>query len=156
LKLPATAGLTALVAGSLVHLATVPVIGFLADRYGSRRFLITAALGFMLLAWPLFNFVGTEPSLPHLVIMTMCAGLLSGTFGGAAPSYLCSILPTRVRYVSLSVGYGAAVMIFGGFAPFVATWLVAFTGSAAAPGWYVVACAAISLTTLLASPVVRR
>jgi len=47
-----------------------------------------------------------EPLLPRLVIMTMCAGLLSGTFGGAAPSYLCSILPTRVR--PSNAGFGQA------------------------------------------------
>jgi len=156
LKMPATYGLTALIAGSLVHLTTVPLIGLQADRFGSRPFLIAAALGFVLLAWPLFYWVSTHPSLPSLMLMTLCAGVLSGTFGGAAPSYLCTILPTRVRYVSLSVGYGSAVMVFGGFAPFIATWLVAYTGSAAAPGAYVVACAAISLTTLLASPVIRR
>jgi MHS family proline/betaine transporter-like MFS transporter len=156
LKLPATDGLTALVAGALVHMTTLPTIGLLADRYGSRPFMISAALGFVLLAWPLFYLVSTYPSVTNLVSMTMCAGVLSGTFGGAAPSYLCRILPTRVRYVSLSVGYGGAVMIFGGFAPFIATWLVASTGSAAAPGGYVVACAAISLTVLLASPVGKR
>src|SRR5579862_8143674 len=131
LKMSPTDSLIGVVAGALTHLTTIPLVGLLADRFGSRRFLIAAALGFALVAWPLFHLVSTQPSLTSLLIMTMSAGLLSGTFGGAAPSYLCELLPTRVRYVSLSVGYGGAVMIFGGFAPFIATWLVAFTGSAA-------------------------
>jgi MHS family proline/betaine transporter-like MFS transporter len=153
LKMAATDSLTAVVAGALVHLTTIPLVGLLSDRFASRPFLIAAALGFALLAWPLFHLVSTQRSLASLLIMTMSCGMLSGTFGGAAPSYLCRILPTRIRYVSLSVGYNGAVMIFGGFAPFIATWLVAFTGSAAAPSGYVIACAAISLAVLLAGPI---
>ena len=40
-------------------------------------------------------------------------------------------------------------MLFGGFAPFIATWLVASTGSIYSPTFYVIACAAITLVFVL-------
>src|SRR3546814_4037085 len=51
----------------------------------------------------------------------IAAGILSGLYSGCAPTFLCELLPTRVRYSALSVGYNGAVMLFGGFAPFIAT-----------------------------------
>jgi hypothetical protein len=44
---------------------------------------------------------------------------------------------------------GVRVTIFGGFAPFLATWRVARTGDVFAPGYYVVAAAILNLVALL-------
>jgi MFS transporter, MHS family, proline/betaine transporter len=49
----------------------------------------------------------------------------------------------------MSLAYNGAVTVFGGFAPFIATWLVATTGDALAPAYYVVAAAVASLIALL-------
>ena len=42
------------------------------------------------------------------------------------------------------VAYNLAVTIFGGFASFIITWLIASTGSTMAPAFYVMIAAAIS------------
>jgi len=151
LKMTATASLLAVVAGSIANILTVPVVGLLSDYFGARYFLIASAIGFALLSWPLFHLVEVTRSISSLLVMTITAGVLYGIFSGAAPTHLCRMLPTEIRYVSLSVGYSGAVMIFGGFAPFIATSLVALTGSASSPSWYVTICAIISLTVLLKS-----
>jgi MHS family proline/betaine transporter-like MFS transporter len=49
----------------------------------------------------------------------------------------------------MSAGYSMAVALFGGFAPFIATWLIARTGSAASPSFYVVAAAAVTVLVIL-------
>lgn len=152
LKMTSTASLLAVVAGAAINLAVVPVVGALADRFGTRPFLIASAAGFACLALPLFHLVAATRTLPSLMLMTLTAGILSGIFSGAAPAHLCRILPTEIRYVALSVGYSAAVTIFGGFAPFISTWLVSWTGSASSPSWYVIFTALISLTVLVVAP----
>jgi MHS family proline/betaine transporter-like MFS transporter len=76
------------------------------------------------------------------------AGIFSGLFSGTAPTYLCELLPTRVRYTALSVGYSGAVMLFGGFAPFIATLLVRITGVTIAPAFYVTAAAVLSFLVI--------
>jgi MHS family proline/betaine transporter-like MFS transporter len=53
------------------------------------------------------------------------------------------------RYTALSIGYNIAVAIFGGFAPFIATWLIRETGSTLAPSFYLMAAAAITFVIVL-------
>ena len=70
-------------------------------------------------------------------------------FSGACPAAYSEILPTRVRYTALSIGYNVAVAVFGGFAPFIATWLIGVTGSKLAPSYYLIAAAAITFLVVL-------
>ena len=65
-------------------------------------------------------------------------------FSGPLPAILCEMFPTKVRYTALSVSYGFAVMIFGGFAPFIATFLVNLTGNPISPTYYVMSAALVS------------
>jgi MHS family proline/betaine transporter-like MFS transporter len=44
----------------------------------------------------------------------------------------------------MSVGYSLSVAIFGGFAPYIATWLIDRTGSPIAPTYYLIASGVIS------------
>ena len=39
--------------------------------------------------------------------------------------------------------------IFGGFAPFIATWLIHATGSILAPAYYVIAASLVTLITMV-------
>jgi MHS family proline/betaine transporter-like MFS transporter len=40
--------------------------------------------------------------------------------------------------------------VFGGFAPFVATWLIAVTGDPLSPAYYLMVTAALSIVALMA------
>jgi MHS family proline/betaine transporter-like MFS transporter len=46
--------------------------------------------------------------------------------------------------------FSTAVTIFGGFAPFVATWLIAQTGDSLSPSYYLIFTALLSLIALIA------
>jgi MHS family proline/betaine transporter-like MFS transporter len=54
-----------------------------------------------------------------------------------------------VRFTALSIGYGLSVTIFGGFAPFIGTWLIEQTGRPVAPAFFVILAAVISTITIL-------
>jgi MHS family proline/betaine transporter-like MFS transporter len=58
---------------------------------------------------------------------------------------LAEQFPTNVRYTALSISYGFAVAIFGGFAPLICTWLVSVTGDAVAPAYYLIGAGVLSL-----------
>ena len=60
---------------------------------------------------------------------------------------LSELFPTRVRYTALSLSYGFSVAIFGGFAPFVAQWLIGATHNPVSPAYLVIAA---GLTSALA------
>jgi len=69
-------------------------------------------------------------------------------YAGSCPAAYAELFPTRVRYTALSIGYNIAVAIFGGFAPFIATWLIKATGNPLAPAFYVIAAAVITFVIL--------
>ena len=59
------------------------------------------------------------------------------------------LFATRVRSSGYSIGYNVSVAIFGGTAPYVATWLMDRTGNELAPAYYVIAAAIVTLATVL-------
>ena len=62
---------------------------------------------------------------------------------------MAELFPARVRSVGLSLAYNVAVMIFGGFAQFIVTWLIKSTGSSMAPAYYVMFGVALGLVASL-------
>jgi MHS family proline/betaine transporter-like MFS transporter len=48
----------------------------------------------------------------------------------------------------VSLGVNIPVAIFGGGAPFVATWLIQWSGLTAAPAFYIMAAAVVSLVAV--------
>ena len=141
--------LLAITAGTLVNIAVIPLAGHLSDRYGRKPFLVASADGFLLLILPLFHAMATYQAPWTIYATAIVAGVLGGLYSGCAPTFLCELLPTRVRYSALSVGYNGAVMLFGGFAPFIATLLIQQTGVLASPAFYVMSAAALTLVFLL-------
>jgi MFS transporter, MHS family, proline/betaine transporter len=55
------------------------------------------------------------------------------------------LFPTRIRFSGVAVSFNLAFSIFSGIAPLTATALVAASGSRAAPGYYMAACALLTL-----------
>ncbi len=130
--------------GLLVLVVTVPVFGHLSDRFGRKPFLLLCCLGFVVLPYPMFAVM--LDGLPFATIIAIQAlfGLLIATFSGPGPAAISEIFATRGRTTWMSIGYSFAVAIFGGFAPFIATWLIATTGSPISPVFYVIAAAVVS------------
>jgi MHS family proline/betaine transporter-like MFS transporter len=64
---------------------------------------------------------------------------------------MSELFPVRTRATGLSISYSFGVTIFGGFAPFIVTWLIAQTGSSLAPAFYVAFGAVVSLVALRAA-----
>jgi MHS family proline/betaine transporter-like MFS transporter len=84
-----------------------------------------------------------------LLLALVCQASFQALYTGTIPSILAEMFPTRVRYTALSVSYGFAVVLFGGFAPLVSTLLVDWTGNPLAPAFYVMSGAALSAIAIL-------
>ena len=65
---------------------------------------------------------------------------------------LCEVFPTRVRYTASAITYNVSFAVFGGTAPFVATYLVASTGNKLAPAIYLTVVAVGALIAALSIP----
>lgn len=149
LGLPASVAYYSTALSAVVLTICTPLMGLLSDRVGRKPVMLVSALGYAVLGYPMFLLPVTLHSALGLVLAQAVSGLLLAMYAGPICAILSELFPTRVRYTALSIGYGFAVTIFGGFAPFIATFLIRFTGSPVSPALYVVFGAAISAVSLL-------
>ncbi|VVE28156.1 Proline/betaine transporter [Pandoraea commovens] len=84
-----------------------------------------------------------------MMAMQIGIGLVSVAYYGGMPALLSELFPTQTRTTGMSIAYNLAVTIFGGFAPFIITWLIQVTGSKLAPSFYLMGAAVISMMALL-------
>lgn len=124
--------------GLAVLILLTPLVGALSDRFGRRPFLLGANILFALAAWPLFSWIHAHPTQASFAAlqMTLCA-MLSGVLG-VFSTMLAEQFPTQVRSSGMAIAYNIAVMIFGGFAPFVVSWLISYFATPVAPAYYVI------------------
>jgi MHS family proline/betaine transporter-like MFS transporter len=135
--------------GLLILVLVAPLTGLLSDRIGRKPLLLACCLGMAVLAYPLFQTMLAHPSFATVVLVQALFALLIAAFSGPGPAAIAEIFPTRVRSTWMSAGYSLSVAIFGGFAPFVATWLIARTGSPLSPTWYLIGAAVVSTLVIL-------
>jgi MHS family proline/betaine transporter-like MFS transporter len=83
-------------------------------------------------------------SLISILAVQVIFNLFIAAFSGAGPAALAELFPTHSRTMLMSIGYSLSTAIFGGFAPFTATWLIGVTGSPISPTFYLMAAAVVS------------
>lgn len=133
---------------SVVGLVLILPLGALSDRIGRKPLLIAGAVGFAVLSYPLFLLL-TSGSLAAAVAGHAGLAALEAVFVSTSLAAGAELFATKVRSSGYSIGYNTSVALFGGTAPYVATWLTDRTGNSLAPAYYVIVAAVISLATIL-------
>ncbi|HKF70212.1 MAG TPA: MFS transporter [Stellaceae bacterium] len=151
LHLPAYTGFAATLVGGIILGVFSVVAGHWSDRSQprSRLMLITAWL-FLLAAYPSFWLMDTFPSLATAMFAVGLLNLIKAGYSGVLPSVLSEQFPVETRAVGIAFTFSISVTIFGGFAPFFATWLIAQTGDPLSPSYYLMATALLSIIALTA------
>jgi MHS family proline/betaine transporter-like MFS transporter len=135
-------------AAMVLMIALMPAAGALSDRLGYKPVLVAAMLATAVLVLPLFVWVDGA-SFTAMVAAMIVFAVLSGFLQGATPVALAAQFPVEIRFSAMAVGYNVSMAIFGGTAPYVATWLIGETGRLASPAWYLAAIAVISAVATL-------
>ena len=138
LKIPADEALLTTTLANFVVMLLIPVVGAASDRYGRKIMMLLSSWGTVVAAYPLFLLVTNTRSFTGLLITQCIAAVFMALYSGVIAPILSEFFPTNVRYTALSIGYGFAVTIFGGFAPLIATYLVTFTGNSTSPAYFVI------------------
>ena len=134
-------------ANSLLSAADlIMIVGFGAlSDYTGRRPLFLAGMGVLaLFAFPYLWLVNT-----NMITLFILGGLVvqacrSAVYGPLA-AYFAELFSTSMRFSGASVSYQVASILGGGFAPTIATALLAWTGSYVGVAIYIMAVALISL-----------
>jgi MHS family proline/betaine transporter-like MFS transporter len=126
-----------------------PVAGHLADRFGLTRMMLPAAILMLLTFYPVFRLIVTHPGLTTLLVGLIWETLLQIAYVSSVPAVMAGIFPARTRVTGLSLSYNLGVTLFGGFAPAIFTWLANATHDNAAPAYYLMAMAVLSIIAIL-------
>ncbi|HWX50964.1 MAG TPA: MFS transporter [Roseomonas sp.] len=135
--------------GLVVLVVAVPLMGMLSDRIGRKPLLLGCCIAFIFLTYPLFMMLLSGGGLGTVILIQIIFAVMIAAFSGPGPAAISEIFPTASRSTYMSTGYSLAVAIFGGFAPYIATWLIAKTGSPIAPTYYLIAAAILSTLVIL-------
>ncbi|MBA9028355.1 MFS transporter [Peribacillus huizhouensis] len=136
---------------TLVSLATyvifLPMVGALADRVGRKPVLIGACISFIVLSYPAFLML-TLGGIWPVIALILLGAILAGNDGVLA-TFLTEMFPTKVRYTCFGLSFNLGNAIFGGTAPFIATFLIIQTDNQFAPAFYLMAAALVALLALM-------
>jgi len=151
LHLPAYTGFAATLLGGIILAVFSVIAGHWSDKIVPRsRIMLIAAWLFLLTAYPCFWLMDAYPSLATAAFAVGFLNLIKAGYSGVLPSVLSEQFPVEIRAVGVSLSFSLSVTIFGGFAPFVATWLIAQTGDPLSPSYYLMATALLSIIALMA------
>lgn len=134
----------------VAYIAFIFLSGRISDRFGRKRMLVGACIGFIVFTIPAFILLGSLDFVTILVVeLVMC--LILTINDGTLASYLTETFPTDVRYSGFAMSFNMANAIFGGSASYISFWLISVSGNDIAPAFYMVVIAVLSLVAMLMS-----
>jgi MFS transporter, MHS family, proline/betaine transporter len=150
LHLPSYTGFAATLVGGVALAVFSVVAGYWSDMAGRSRIMLAMAWLFAVAAYPTFWLMVAYPSIFTAMFAVGVLNLIKGGYSGVLPSLLAEQFAVDSRAVGIAFSYSMSVTIFGGFAPLVATSLIAWTGDPLSPSYYLMATALLSIVSLLA------
>ncbi len=151
LGLPRSVGLNAVLIGSAVQVALIPLFGGLSDRYGRRPVYALGAVSAAVWAFVFFPLLSTRSPVV-IVLATVVALITHAAMYGPQAAFIAELFSTELRYSGASMGYQIAGVLGGGIAPLVSIALAGVTGTAFAVSFYVLAMVVLTLIALWAAP----
>ncbi|TDN62099.1 MFS transporter [Paraburkholderia sp. BL10I2N1] len=137
-------------------IVTIPLMGWLSDRFGRRLMYRLAALFTCAWAFPAFWLFETRD--PLLIIVSMALAIGVGVFGmyGIQGAYFPELFSARFRYTGVAVSKEFAAVASGGVAPFIAAALIGWSHGAYWPiALYVMVLAGITFVATFFAPETR-
>jgi metabolite-proton symporter len=148
LHVPRSTVLWAVMIGSLVSAPVLPLTAALSDRLGRRAVFLAGAVLSLLWSVPFFLLLNTA-YFPAMAL-AMAGGLaFMSVMYGLQAAMMTEMFSTEFRYSGASLGYQLGAIFGGGFAPIIATALLAKYQSALAVSAYMAVLCAVSFLSVL-------
>jgi len=151
LGMSSTDAFSTMILAGLIMMTCSPIVGHFSDKIGRTPFMLVSSVLFAFLTYPLYQYLTNNPSFANLLLIQGVLGLLMTMYFASMPALLSDIFPVQTRGTGMSLSYNIGVMIFGGFAGMIITWLIAVTHNKLAIAFYVIAAALVSVGATLAA-----
>lgn len=125
LQIPRAGVLHAITAGAALSLATMPFCGWLSDRVGQKRLYFAGLLLLCAFVYPFFAMLGTREPLLVWWAMVLAVGVVFPILYAPESLLFARQFPAEIRYSGISLSVQLAGVLGGGFAPMIATSLLA-------------------------------
>lgn len=149
LNIPQASGFLATLTGGLILTLVTPVVGFITGYVSRIKIMLWASGIYILAIFPAFFWLNKSPSASSLLLVVAMMALIKAVYFAPLAALMADVFPVQTRVTGMSLSYNLSVTIFGGFAPVIATGLIALTGSQLAPSFYLIGAAALSIAALL-------
>ncbi|MFF0409943.1 MFS transporter [Kitasatospora sp. NPDC004745] len=140
--------LNAVLIGSAVQFALIPLFGALSDRVGRRPVYLVGAVGVGVWAFVFFGLVDTR-SFGQLVVAVTVGLVFHSAMYAPQAAFFSEMFATRMRYSGASIGAQFASVAAGAPAPLIATALLKDYGNATPIAVYVAVAAAVTVLAVL-------
>ncbi|MFJ1790557.1 MFS transporter [Kitasatospora griseola] len=146
--LPKQTALNAVLIGSAIQFALIPLFGALSDRVGRKPVYLVGAVGVGVWAFVFFGMVDTKDFTSLVTAVTVGLFFHSMMYAPQA-AFFSELFATRTRYSGASIGAQFSSVAAGAPAPLIATALLKDYGSATPIAVYVAIAAAITVLAVL-------
>ena len=120
-----------------------------SDTWGRKRTYLIGIVALAAWCFPFFLLFDTRSVGLMIVAVVVLAFGLGLTYGQQAATY-AEMFPAPVRYSGVSFAYAFGAILGGGFAPLLATWLIAVTGTSLSVSTYMFLMCLVTLAAVLA------
>jgi MHS family proline/betaine transporter-like MFS transporter len=124
-----------------------PLGGWLSDKVGRRRLMITLQIVAMAAVVPALHIM-TSGSVTTFMLGQIILAIPLGMALGLQGAMLVEIFPLRTRVTSMSIAYSVSLALAGGAAPLVSKWLNATFHDPLVPAYYVLVYGVIGIVIM--------
>jgi MHS family shikimate/dehydroshikimate transporter-like MFS transporter len=149
LGLPRQTILNGVLLACALECLTLPLFGYLSDRFGRRTIYVIGMVLQAGLAFPFFMMLNSGQT--EMIYLAIALGLALGhgsVYGGQG-AFFAELFPARIRYSGLSLVQQIGPILGGGLSPLIATALLAEYGSPSMVAVYMIAMAILSAVCAL-------
>lgn len=141
-------GLLSNTIGTFAMICLIPIFGYLSDKMNRKYIMLVGAACLMIFFYPIFTLFLTSDHQGILYCQLILA-LFIAMFTGPMAAATTEMFSTATRYSGVGVGLNIGASLFGGTSPFIATFLVRYSGNDVMPSFYLIIVAVVCLFTIL-------